>query len=69
MSKYTPSLGRKTGFSSKTKKGNKTKKTKHAQNKEGLGPSEVALRVTSPGPSTLQKQQKQPKQKFKKNKN
>ena len=41
-----------------SKKNNKKQKTR---NKEGLGPSEVALRATSPDPSTLQK--KHPKNK------
>ena len=50
-----PFLGGKQGFSIKTKKGkqrkkNITKKQKNKQNKEGLGPSEVALWATSPDP-------------------
>ena len=35
---------------SKTKNKTKTKKKKQITNKEGLGPSEVALRATSPDP-------------------
>ena len=48
------------------KKGKEIKnkhKTKQKRNKEGLGPSEVALRATSPDPSTLPKKQKQNQQK------
>ena len=53
-----PLLGGKTGFSIKAKKGKEPKrkqkqpkKNKKQQiNKEGLGPSEVALRATSPDP-------------------
>ena len=49
----------------KKQKQNKNKKT----NKEGLGPSEVALRATSHDPSTLQKKhQKKNKTKKKKDK-
>ena len=49
----------------KTKKQKQNKNTK--TNKEGLGPSEVALRATSHDPSTLQKKH-QKKNKTKKNK-
>ena len=45
------------------KKKQKTKEKKRKRNKEGLGPSEVALRATSPDPYTLQKNKKQRKQK------
>ena len=52
-----PFLGEKQFFSIKNKerKGSKQKKTKKQNqqkktNKEGLGPSEVALRATSPDP-------------------
>ena len=50
-----PFLGGKQGFlyiTSKERKGTKkTKKNKKTKtNKEGLGPSEVALRATSPDP-------------------
>ena len=53
-----PLLGGKQGFSIKTKKGKEpkrkqkatTKNKKKQINKEGLGPSEVALRATSPDP-------------------
>ena len=72
-----PLLGGKTGFSIKAKKGKEpkrkqkaTKKTKQQQqiNKEGLGPSEVALRATSHDPSTLQKKHQKKKTKQKKQK-
>ena len=43
----------------KTKKTTKNKKNQtKKRNKEGLGPSEVALRATSPDPQTLQKKHK-----------
>ena len=53
-----PLLGGKQGFSIKAKKGKEPKRKKKATkktnkkliNKEGLGPSEVALRATSPDP-------------------
>ena len=53
-----PFLGGKTGFFSiknKERKGSKKKENKKRKqtkktNKEGLGPSEVALRATSPDP-------------------
>ena len=48
----------------KKQKQNKNKKT----SKEGLGPSEVALRATSHDPSTLQKKHQQKKTKQKKQK-
>ena len=51
-------------FLLRAKKGkeNKTKKTKQTKNKEGFGPSEVALWATSPDPWTLKKQQQQQQQ-------
>ena len=50
----------------KSKK-NKTKQKQNKKtNKEGLGPSEVALRATSHDPSTLQKKQKTKNNKTKK---
>ena len=48
-----PFLGGKQGFSikSKERKGTKKKtKSNKKTNKEGLGPSELALRATSPDP-------------------
>ena len=43
-------LGGKQGFSIKSKERKGTKTTKTKINKEGLGPSEVALWATSPDP-------------------
>ena len=48
-----PFLGGKLGFLLKAKKGKEQKQQKQKQkliNKEGLGPSEVALWATSPDP-------------------
>ena len=55
---------------SKTKNKTKTKKQKKKQkrNKEGLGPSEVALRATSPDPLQKKQKTKNKKQKTKKTK-
>ena len=56
--KKCPFLGGKQGFLSleaKKGKGKDKNKTKQKRNKEGLGPSEVPLRATSPDPYTLQK--------------
>ena len=55
MNKKCPFLGGKQFFqwvAKKGKKNNKKKKTKQTKktNKEGLGPSEVARRATSPDP-------------------
>ena len=60
-----PFLGGKQVFLLKTKKGKDNKKK---TNREGLGPSEVALRATSPDPLKTKKKQKNKKKKTKKQK-
>ena len=68
INKKCPFLGGKQVFSvlkSKERKGNKKKQK--TINKEGLGPSEVALWATSPDPQTLQKKQKSKTKKTTKN--
>ena len=64
-----PFLGKNSGFSIKNKerigKSNKTWKKTNKTNKEGLGPSEVAIRATSPNSKT----NKQKTKKWKKKKN
>ena len=57
-----PFLGGKTGFfqfKTKKRRSTKTKKNKtHKTNKQGLGPSEVALRATSLDPQKKEKKNK-----------
>ena len=62
-----PFLGGKQGFSIKNKERRINKKTTKT-NKDGLGPSEVALRATSPDPYTPKKTTKKKQNKTNKNK-